>query len=383
MSKEKILFVDDEPNILDAFRRHLYNRFIVHTAQNAKDALEIIRKEGPFAVVVSDLSMPVMSGVEFLARVKDIAPTTVRMMLTGHADVTAASEAVNEGNIFRFLTKPCNINLLIKSLEAGIEQYALITAENEILEKTLKGVVQVLSEMLGLVSNEVMGRSARVKETASSLAVEMKIEKPWEVVTAAMLSQIGCIVLPETLLLKINRNEPLDEIEERMAREHPLTAARLIMNIPRMEGVARIITYQNKDFDGGGYPEGDPTGKEIPIGSRILRVALDYDTFLNDFDDPVAALKEMRANQRAYDPDALTALETLITVGGTVSKPVHMEVKLSELTDRMLLDEDLYTLKGQLLLKKGLEINRPMIERLINFSLTHGIREPLAVMLRQ
>lgn len=379
MTREKILFVDDEPNILQAFRRHLYNRFGLQTAQSGREALDLIRRNGPFAVIVSDLRMPEMNGIELLARVKTLSPDTVRMMLTGHADVTTAMEAVNEGNIFRFMTKPCNINLLTKSLEAGIEQYRLITAEKDLLEKTLQGAVQTLTEILGLVSHEVMGRSARVKETASALCVQMGIGRDWRVETAALLSQIGCIVLPESLLLKIQNQEGLDPIEERMAKEHPLTAARLIRHIPRMEAVADIIAYQNKEYDGGGYPEDQVKGADLPLGSRILKASLDYEHNVDLLGDPQAALKELKANARAYDPKVLEALEEVVKSGGVVKELVRMDIRLSELKEDMVLDEDLYTLKGQLLVKSGQRITRPLLERLVNFAATHGIKEPFAV----
>lgn len=119
----KILFVDDDSNILDAYRRQLKRQFHVDTARGAEEGLKAIADNGPYAVIVSDLRMPGMDGNQFLSRVKDMAPESVRMMLTGFADLKAAMDAINRGHIFRLLTKPCAKEVLAEALSEGIEQY--------------------------------------------------------------------------------------------------------------------------------------------------------------------------------------------------------------------------------------------------------------------
>src|SRR5450631_170470 len=148
----RILCVDDEPNVLHAIERQFRKRFEITIALGPDLALREIAERGPFAVVVSDLRMPGMDGVQFLARVRQISPDTVRIMLTGEADFSAAIEAVNQGNIFQFLSKPCPAEMLGRALDAALEQHALIMAERELLERTLTGSVEVLSEILSLVN---------------------------------------------------------------------------------------------------------------------------------------------------------------------------------------------------------------------------------------
>jgi DNA-binding NtrC family response regulator len=128
--------VDHEENILLAYQRQLRKEFQIETALGGGPAPEAIAQRGPYAVIVSDMRMPGMDGVQFLSKVKERAPDSVRMMLTGNNDLQTAMQAVNEGNSFRFLTKPCTPETLAKALEAGLEQYRLITAERELLEKT-------------------------------------------------------------------------------------------------------------------------------------------------------------------------------------------------------------------------------------------------------
>lgn len=131
----RILFVDDEPNVLQALERQLRKQFEVLTAEGPVLGLEALKKEGPFAVIVSDLRMPVMDGIRFLAMAKEALPDSVRIILSGQGDFAAAIDAVNEGSIFRFLTKPCPTDHLIKALAAGLEQYRLVHAERELLEE--------------------------------------------------------------------------------------------------------------------------------------------------------------------------------------------------------------------------------------------------------
>ena len=134
--KAKILFVDDDASLLASYRRQLRKQYSIETALGGREALELIEQNGPYSVIVSDFRMPFMDGIEFLARVRAIAPDTVRIMLTGSADMQAAIQAVNEGNIFRFLTKPCSVDVLGESLDTGIEQYQQVTREHEYNEKS-------------------------------------------------------------------------------------------------------------------------------------------------------------------------------------------------------------------------------------------------------
>jgi len=133
---DRILFVDDDPNLLASFRRQLRKQFQIETALGGPEGLELVERNGPYSVIVSDFRMPHMDGIEFLARVREMAPDTVRIMLTGNADMQAAIQAVNEGNIFRFLTKPCSVDLLGESLITGIEQYQRVSQEREYNKKS-------------------------------------------------------------------------------------------------------------------------------------------------------------------------------------------------------------------------------------------------------
>lgn len=145
---EKILFVDDDENILKAYQRVLHKEFHLDTALGGAAGLAMIEAGNCYEVVITDMRMPGMDGLQFLARVKQKLPDSVRIMLTGNADQQSAIAAVNEGNVFRFLTKPCPPELLGKAIEAGLQQYRMVRAEKELLANALAGNDRILKELL-------------------------------------------------------------------------------------------------------------------------------------------------------------------------------------------------------------------------------------------
>src|ERR1035438_1861758 len=197
---EKILFVDDEPAVLDGYRRILGRDLSIETAVGGALGLTAIAESGPFAVVVSDMRMPQMDGAQFLTRVRDVAPDTVRMALTGQTDIDTAMAAVNEGRIFRFMTKPVSKENLLKAVESGLAQHHLITAEKELLEGTLKGCVSVLSEMLSFSNPAAFGRAMRLLRFVQHAAQKLALKSSWSYEIAAMLSQLGCVTLNQDLV---------------------------------------------------------------------------------------------------------------------------------------------------------------------------------------
>lgn len=197
---ELILLVDDDLQILDGYRRSLRGEFLMDTVLSGQEALNLIQSKGPYAVVISDMRMPGMDGVELLRRVKSVSPETVRIMLTGNADQDSAVEAINRGNIFRFLNKPCEKENMAKTITAALVQHRPITAEKQLLEQTLSGCLQVWSEVLSLVNPAAFSRAERARRYIHHVVTAMKLGNPWQYEVAAILSQLGCVTLaPETI----------------------------------------------------------------------------------------------------------------------------------------------------------------------------------------
>ncbi len=377
---EKILCVDDDSNILQAYQRALRKQLHIEPALGGAEALEAIANRGPYAVVVADMQMPGMNGVELLARVKEVSPDTVRMMLTGNADQQTALEAVNEGHIFRFMTKPCSPVHFSKALEAGIAQYRLITAERELLSKTLSGAIKMLSEVLSLTNPMAFGRASRIRQLAHKLIEQLGLKQAWQIEVAAMLSQVGCVAIDEDTLAKVQRGEPLSSTETEDYRAHPLVARELVANIPRLDQIAEIIAHQECRFDGQGASTESLQGENIPLGGRILKVALDFDNLISVGYSNETAMAEMQHRRGVYDPSLVAALSKILVI---IDAQVICRARMSKFRQGMILAEDIKTSGGTLLCARGQEVTRAMRIRLRNYERNIGVNAGFKVFVPQ
>ena len=360
----KVLLVDDEINVLQGYQRALRKQFDLEVAIGGAEALEKIAAHGPYAVVVSDMRMPEMNGVQLLATVKQRAPDTVRIMLTGDSDRQTAIEAINKGDIFRFLNKPCDKDILARTLDDGIRQYGLSVAEKELLQQTLAGSIRVLAEVLALADPAAFGRTARLQKLARSIANQLGIEREWWFEPAILLSQIGCITLPEKLSGKVASGQFLDIEEYRLYARHPGVGADLLTKIPRMELISECIRYQEKNFDGTGVPHTNVQGKQIPWGARVLKVVLDYDSGEAAGLSPEQSLEKMQRQSSWYDPRILAALRSVVLVETRLQSHA---VLVHDLSDGMVLAEDVKTNDGLLLVARGFAITPSVQQRLENY----------------
>lgn len=374
----KVLLVDDDLNVLQAYTRTLRSNFKVTTTDNGADGLQILKEEGPFAVVVTDYRMPKMDGIQFLAHAKGLTPDTIRIMLSGQADLEVSIQAVNEGNIFRFLNKPCPTEQLIKVLSTAIEQYRLVMSERELLEKTLKGSVKLLFDISNAVNPRIFSRASRLRTMANAIAARLKIENSWEVELAAMLSQIGCTTIPPEILKKKDEDELLSDEETQIFLTHAQTGRNLLSNIPRLEGISEGVFYQFKQFGGQGFPCNNIKGKDIPIIGRILKIVLDFDTLTSKGKSAPRAVEEMLNNTGYYDPDIFAALdaEVLSVANGFVVNAVT----IADLVNGMLLADDIKDNLGALLISKGQEITEILKLRLLVFSRLGRVVEPIRIL---
>jgi response regulator RpfG family c-di-GMP phosphodiesterase len=304
---EAILFVDDEQNVIDAYRREFESDFCASFAGSGDEALALMKEKGPFAVVITDMQMDGMNGIEFLKRVREQSPDSVRLMLTG-ASVESAIEAVNEGRIFRFLTKPCSPEMLRLAVEAALEQHRLITAERNILSTTLIGAVKILVDTLSAVRPVAFGRTTRVKTLAKSLAEQILPERLWQVEIAALLSQVGCVFISENTLKKAFAGRELNREEAEAFESYPARGSALVANVPRLKEVAEIIANQERGMDGSGFPADGKLGNELQMESRILHVALAYDALIVAGKSPVEALTTLCTRSGRYDRQVLDSL---------------------------------------------------------------------------
>jgi response regulator RpfG family c-di-GMP phosphodiesterase len=379
---KKILFVDDEPNVLAAFQRRFRKDFAVETALGPIVGLDVLQRNPDFAVVVADMRMPEMNGVEFLVKVRELSPDTVRMMLTGNADQITAIEAINQGKIFRFLNKPCPSELLKDALESAIRQHQLITAEKELLENTLSGSIKVLTEILSLSETKGFINPQVLRERMRSLAQFMRLTPLWEYETAAMLSQIGLVTIPPAIALKSRIGHALSLQEQTLLERIPEIGSNLIAQIPRLEHVARIIQYQAKNFDGTGFPHDAIAGPEIPLASRILKVLIDLNHFELSGTRASDALEKMRSRKGCYDPDVLAVVTACYVPASSSNQPVSppkLSINFSSLRVGHVLLSDIETKDGMMIVSAGNRISPALIHRLRNFAEVSGLKEPILI----
>lgn len=380
-SVARILIVDDELSVREALVRGLRRFFTIVTAPGGQPALDILRREPDFRVIVSDLRMPGMDGISFLRHARQIAPRAIRMLFTGNADLADAIEAVNEGAIFRFITKPCPLPGFKNMLEAAAEQYRLITAERVLLEETLQGSVKALSDVLALISPMAFGRALRVQKHVSELAARCGMVERWPAEVASMLSQIGCVSLPSKVVEKLYHGQALAEDEQRMVERIPAITEQLLGNIPRLEPVRKILLYQNKHYNGEGWPADGVRGEGLPWGARALKIISDFDVLESQGLAPAQALDVLRSRNGLYDPAILNVMGQLS--GADAHERQMIELAMREVRPGMEFAEDVKTTRGLLLIARGQKVTTGLIERISNFPPTLGIKEPIRVFVRE
>ncbi len=359
---EKILLVDDDNNILDGYRRSLGREFLMETALGGEQALKLAADNGPFAVVVSDMRMPGMDGIQLLSRIKAQSPDTIRVMLTGNAEIDMAINAINEGSIFRFLTKPCSKEMMAKTLTAALVQYRLVTAEKQLLEQTLSRSIQVLTEVLSLVNPAAFSRAERARRYIHHIATSMKLPNVWQYEVAAMMSQLGCVTLPSETIAAVYSGEKLSPNEQAQYDAHPSVACDLLSKIPRLEPIARMIEHQNRPF-----PEAsaaDPEMADMRLGTEILRLTLAYEQLIHKGTSRTEAVHTLSRQNKHFSPEFFHAL---VELDPNSEEGEIRQCRIEALSTGMIIQQEIRTGEGALLVSKGQEVTSPLLSKLKNF----------------
>ncbi|MBA3581068.1 MAG: response regulator [Gammaproteobacteria bacterium] len=375
----KILCVDDEPNVLAGLKRQLRNKFDVHTAESGAEGLKLLRENGPFPVVVSDMRMPQMNGAEFLSKVRQHFPHTVRILLTGQSDMESAVSAVNEGQIFRFLTKPCPPEFFLEVLTTAVEQNRLATVEKELLEKTLFGSVKVLTDVLSLVNPAAFSRSSRIRHYVRHGMNKLDVKNKWQFELAAMLSQLGCVTMPADILAKVYADQALSPQERESYAGHPAVAHDLIIKIPRLKAVASMIKNQ---ADNVGAHENTPLEKldAVVLGAQLLKLSEILDASEVRGKSIQTTLNELKSKASIYHP-ALVALYADVKAADDTAG-IRKMVTVGELTLNMTTDENIVTTNDALVVPKGQEVTEAMLARLKVMAANNVIKQPFRVIVR-
>ncbi len=432
-SPATLLFVDDEPGILSSLRRlfrpHGYRILI---AESGVEGLELLH-ENEVDLIISDMRMPEMDGAAFLHQVKQEWPDIVRILLTGYADITSTIAAINEGEIYRYISKPWDDNEIVltvreaierrqlekenhrlqqltleqnealKTLNASLEQkvaertaelraaLAQIEKTHGELKKSFVTSVQVFGGLIelrtGPAGKRLSGHGKRVAELARNIAQRLRLpdNETQTVMLAGLLHDIGKIGWPDDLLDKpFNTMSPENRA---LAMKHPVTGQNILMAIERFRDAALLVRHHHECYDGSGYPD-RLSGIAIPQGARIIAVANDYDALqigtlvqrpLNA-SDALTFLIDNRGKR--YDPAAVDALAAHLAE--TQKAPVvELPLRTMHLRPGMLLSRDLMHRDGYLLLSRGSALNADIISQLMRMEQTEQQQLTLYIRLEE
>jgi CheY-like chemotaxis protein len=375
MEDMRILCVDDEPRVLDGMRRTLGMNFEVKTAEGGAQALALLAGSERFAVTISDMRMPGMDGAAYLEQAAEKDPDMVRMLLTGQSDMQAAIRAINHGRIFRFLTKPCDADILQRAVEDALEQHRLITAEKELLQKTVYGCIQVLTEMLSLVNPVAFSRAVRIKRLVQYVAQSIKLADAWRLELAVMLSHLGYVGMAPELLERAYTGKPITASEKSLMSGSAKLAHNLMAGIPRIEGVLAIV-----DKLGEPPPAIDQlqhTSKEgwLPWAVHVILAVKRADQL--SFGHPVPHLIAEILKTEKYNRSVVEALARATFPSLEQRKTIKVTAK--ELEPGMFLIDDALSDAGVLMAKGGQEVTPVIAVLLRRMAARQNLKEPLTV----
>jgi len=308
-----VLFVDDEEVILNCMQTLFAEKDLkIMTESNPKNALDIIRQE-EIAVVVSDHNMPEMTGIELLARVRAISPDTTKILLTGMTDFQVAVDAINTGEVFRFILKPWKRDDLIQTIEEAIIHYQMSVALKKADEATLISLAQTIE----LKDPYTKGHCDNVGRYALLIADKLGLseDKKQEIKYGSWLHDCGKIGVPEAIL---NYPGKLNEQEMRIIKKHPEWGADVARRAQLSNAIINVILHHHEAYDGSGYPYG-LKGELIPLESRIVSLADVYDALTSD-----------RPYRKAHSIEQ--AIEIMASMTGKAFDPNIAETFLSMLS---------------------------------------------------
>ncbi len=415
MGEHTLLFVDDEENIQRSlqrvFRKEGYNLL---TASSGKEGLEKV-VQTKVDLILSDQRMPGMSGVEFLREVRKTSPDTVRIILTGYADVQAAMDAINQGEVYRFITKPWNDQDLKLTVKRALQQRDLVLENRRLNELTRKqneelkelnrdlekkvqertkeirrkneelsklytdleenflDSIRVFASLVELRDSYIGSHSKRVAAFSRSIAEKWGLDEKevLDVEIAAILHDIGKIGISDKVLAK--SYEEMGQEERRVYEQHPIIGQASIQIIDNLQEVGVLIRHHHESWDGTGYPDGLKEDG-IPLGSRIISAVDAYDTMLNRRKytqrvtrfQVIERLKKGRGVQ--FDPEVVNIFLELLEVKEIeAAERVEIRIALDQLEEGMILARDLYTSKGILLIPKDEVIRQAHIDKIRNY----------------
>ena len=363
----RVLCVDDEQNVLDALERNLGEFYEVITANGGEAGIAALGEQGPFDVVISDMRMPGMNGAVFLSHARRIAPDTVRFLLTGQSDAQAARDAINEGQIARYLDKPCPTEKLSAFIEEAVESRRRARAERELLESTVAGSIKLLTEVLALVAPACFRDAAVVVGMVEHMCERQGLIDTWKFRTAASLHALGFVALPADLVDKFNLGAPLSAGELKQLATVPDVGFRLLQEIPRFNEVAEIVRRHREPIPAVADDDVTRGAAMIAVSRAVLEAAGPTRR--------IAQVARSIASQHGELGRTLLGMLTDYQARRPAEEVLHL--RTFELRPGMVLEADLVTRGGTVLFSAGNTLNAPVLERIRRYAENAPLREPI------
>ncbi len=366
------MLVDDEPNVVAAFKRKLSSSYDVAVATSASQAISLLKAGPTPAVVVSDMHMPGVQGVELLREISKLSPDTTRIMLTGLADQKTAARAINEGQFFRFLAKPCSIETLENAVKDGVERKALLAHERDLLQNTLGGVIRLLNDLLTFVDPDGIARAARMRQILREIGTKLQISTV-ELELAALLQGVGRLALPLEVLLKISQGQKLSDLEEHSLNGSVDTTVRLLKVIPRFERLSQILEFWHQ----GTSASDEAMREQVALFGLAAKI-------FDAHPDEALVYNLGSAERSACNQEELKLLEHLDRLaqepmGSGILEPQGFPVKVRELCPGHRLLSDVKDKNGKLLLRKGFVVSPAVLTKVLTYHSMVGLVEPILV----
>ncbi|MBI5056599.1 MAG: response regulator [Nitrospirae bacterium] len=273
---DTVLFVDDDEYILNSIDRlFAHNGITILRAANANEALDFFSKL-EIAVIITDNQMPGMRGTELLAKVKEVSPDTLKILMTAHGDLSIAVDAINKGEVFRFIMKPWDDDALLQTVQESVKRYQIIKS----LKRDDESILLSLAQTIELKDAYTRGHCERVAEYALIIADALSLSdnRKKDLLYGSWLHDCGKIGIPESIL---NKKCPLEHEEFEIIKHHPGWGADVVRQARLSESVVKIILHHHERYDGSGYPAGLKK-TDIPLDARIVTVADIFDALTSD-----------------------------------------------------------------------------------------------------
>jgi CheY-like chemotaxis protein len=371
----RILCVDDEPRVLDGMKRTLGMDFDVITAEGGAQALALLIRKERFALTISDMRMPGMDGAAYLERASQLAPDMIRILLTGQADMTAATRAINYGRIFRFLTKPCEPDALRRAVDDALEQHRLVLAEKELLQKTVYGCVKVLTDLLSLVNPVAFTRACRVNRLTQHVAKDLNLADVWQLDLAVMLAHLGYVGMAPELLERHYAGAPLEPTELQLMTSAPRTAQGLLAGIPRLDTVLEMIERLGNPVPAVASVDRQQRDGRMLWAAHIILAAERADQLSQK--QPLAKVVADTLHKEGFDPRVVDSF--LRAEFESAQNRVQVKMFAVKLEVGMFLVEDARSNAGVLVARGGTEITATVITLLRRMAERNNLVEPLLV----